>query len=468
MSKRDYLTLSVLLSAGFMTIFDLFVVNIAIANIQSQLQATLFQVTLVIVAYEIGFGLLLITGGRLGDLFGRRRLFQLGTLAFTLTSLLCGLAPTAIFLIFARFLQGLSAALLFPQVYSSIRVNFAGDNSRRAFGLLGMTLGFAAIAGQTLGGWMIAANLWDLQWRSIFLVNVPIGLLALGFSGYINESLAQEKPGLDLIGVALSSIGIFALLLPLLIGPTLNWPIWSWALLFLAFLVLLQFLRHEKHYVAQGKTPLFNFDLLKNKQFSLGCLLVLFVYSTSSSFFLIFALFLQNGLGFNPFDAGLIFAPASIGFVLSSLNAPYWVKRFGSRAIIVGALLYAISFIALITAIAMLSPTTFSVATSLFVIVPILMLLGYGQGFVMTPLLNVVLAFVNVQFAGMASGIIATLQQIGAAFGVAVVSILIQWNFNNVDILTFITYQNAFVHSMFYNIAAAFITFYLLKKLHRK
>lgn len=365
-------------------------------------------------------------------------------------------------------MQGLSAALLFPQVYSSIRVNFAGDNSRRAFGLLGMTLGFAAIAGQTLGGWMIAANLWDLQWRSIFLVNVPIGLLALGFSGYINESLAQEKPGLDLIGVALSSIGIFALLLPLLIGPTLNWPIWNWALLFLAFLVLLQFLRHEKHYVAQGKTPLFNFDLLKNKQFSLGCLLVLFVYSTSSSFFLIFALFLQNGLGFNPFDAGLIFAPASIGFVLSSLNAPYWVKRFGSRAIIVGALLYAISFIALITAIAMLSPTTFSVATSLFVIVPILMLLGYGQGFVMTPLLNVVLAFVNVQFAGMTSGIIATLQQVGAAFGVAVVSILIQWNFNNVDILTFITYQNAFVHSMFYNIAAAFITFYLLKKLHRK
>ncbi|MDC9614843.1 MFS transporter [Xenorhabdus khoisanae] len=473
MSKKDYLTLSVLLSAGFMTIFDLFVVNIAIANIQSQLQATLFQVTLVIVAYEIGFGLLLITGGRLGDLFGRRRLFQLGTVAFTLTSLLCGLAPTAIFLIFARFLQGLSAALLFPQVYSSIRVNFEGDNSRRAFGLLGMTLGFAAIAGQTLGGWMIAANLWDLQWRSIFLVNVPVGLLALGFSGYINESLAQEKTGLDLVGVALSSIGIFALLLPLLIGPTLNWPIWSWALLFLACLVLLQFLRHEKHYVTQGKTPLLNFDLLKNKQFSLGCLLVLFVYSTSSSFFLIFALFLQNGLGFNPFDAGLIFAPASIGFVLSSLNAPYWVKRFGSKAIVIGALLYAISFLALITAIVMLSPTTlsptnFSMATPLFVIVPILMLLGYGQGFVMTPLLNVVLAFVNVRFAGMASGIIATLQQVGAAFGVAVVSILIQWHFNNVDIPTFITYQNAFVHSMFYNIAAAFITFYLLKILHRK
>ncbi|OTA19929.1 putative transporter [Xenorhabdus beddingii] len=468
MSKKDYLSLSVLLSAGFMTIFDLFVVNIAIANIQSQLQATLFQVTLVIVAYEMGFGLLLITGGRLGDLFGRRRLFQLGMLAFTLTSWLCGLAPSATLLIFARFLQGLSAALLFPQIYASIRVSFDGDNSRRAFGLLGMTLGFAAIAGQTLGGWMISANLWDLQWRSIFLINVPIGILALVFSGYINESLAQEKPELDLVGVALSSIGIFALLLPLLIGPTFGWPIWCLGLLFLACLVLLQFLRHEKYYAAQGKTPLFNFDLLKNKPFSLGCLLVLFVYSTSSSFFLVFALFLQNGLGFSPLDAGLIFAPASVGFVLSSLNAPYWVKRFGSKAIVIGSLLYTLSFIALIVAIAMCSPVTLSMTTLLFGIVPILILLGYGQGFVMTPLLNIVLSFVNIRFAGMASGIIATLQQVGAAFGVAIVSVLVQWHFNNVDVLTVSTYQNAFVHSMFYNIAATFITFCLLKLLHRK
>ncbi|MDC9603873.1 MFS transporter [Xenorhabdus griffiniae] len=464
MTKRDYLALSVLLSAGFVTIFDLFVVNVAIANIQLHLQASLFQITLIIVTYEIGFGLLLITGGRLGDLFGRRRLFQLGMLAFTLTSLLCGFAPTATFLVFARFLQGLSAALLFPQVYASIRVRFDEENSRRAFGLLGMTLGLAAIAGQTLGGWMIFANLLDLQWRSIFLVNVPIGLLALIFSGYLNESIAQEKTELDLTGVVLSSIGISALLLPLLVGPTLNWPMWCWVSLFLASLTLLQFFHHEKCYVAKGKTPLFNFDLLKIKPFSLGCLLVLFIYSTSSSFFLVFALLLQNGLGFNPFDAGLIFAPASIGFVLSSLNAPYWVKRFGSKAIIAGSLLYMLSFITLIVAISTLSPAN----SPIFVIVPILILLGYGQGFVMTPLLNIVLAFVNVRFAGMASGVIATLQQIGAAFGVAVVSILVQWHFNEIETLLFVTYQKAFVHSMLYNVMAAFIAFYFLKRLHRK
>ncbi|MDC9592429.1 MFS transporter [Xenorhabdus sp. IM139775] len=236
----------------------------------------------------------------------------------------------------------------------------------------------------------------------------------------------------------------------------------------MACLTLLQFFRHEKCYVAKGKTPLFNFDLLKNKPFSLGCLLVLLVYSTSSSFFLVFALFLQNGLGFNAFDAGLIFAPASIGFVLSSLNAPYWIKRFGGKAIMTGGLLYMLSFIALIVAVSALLPAISSITASLFVIVPILILLGYGQGFVMTPLLNIVLAFVNVRFAGMASGVIATLQQIGAAFGVAIVSMLVQWHFNDMDTLSFVTYQNAFVHSMLYNVMAAFIVFYLLKSLHRK
>ncbi|WP_342741302.1 MFS transporter [Xenorhabdus japonica] len=257
------------------------------------------------------------------------------------------------------------------------------------------------------------------------------------FSGYLNESIAQEKTGLDLAGVALSSIGISALLLPILVGPTLSWPIWCWALLFLACLVLLQFFRHEKRYAAKGKIPLFNFDLLKNKQFSLGYLLVLFVYSTSSSFFLIFALFLQNGLGFNSFDAGLIFAPASIGFILSSLNAPYWVKRFSSKAITIGGLLYMLSFIALIVAISALSTEAFLSVKALFAI--ILIFLGYGQGFVMTPLLNIVLAFVDVRFAGMASGVITTLQHIGAAFGVAVISVLVQWHFNGIDTSPFTT-----------------------------
>ncbi|WP_323860595.1 MFS transporter [Xenorhabdus szentirmaii] len=226
--------------------------------------------------------------------------------------------------------------------------------------------------------------------------------------------------------------------------------------------MLLQFVRHEKAYAKRGKVLLFDLILLKNKRFGLGCLLILFIYSTSSSLFLVLALFLQKGLGFNALEAGLIFAPASIGFVLSSLSAPYWIKRFGNHVLTIGTLLYVISFIALMIFIAILPPTSSSMTFPLFVgVVPILLLLGYGQGFIMTPLLNVILAFVHVRFAGMVSGVIAT------AFGVAVVSVFIQRHINNVDPISFLAYQNAFVQSMLYNVFAIFVVCYLLKKLLR-
>ncbi|WP_254813857.1 MFS transporter [Salinivibrio sp. ES.052] len=160
--------LYVLLLAGFVTIFDLFVVNVAIPSMQARLEASFSQIGFIVAGYELAFGVLLITGGRLGDMFGRRRLFIIGMLGFTLSSLLCAAAPTANILIGARVLQGLSAALLFPQVYASIRVNFTGDDSRRAFGLLGMTLGLAAIAAQVLGGWIVHGDFFGLGWRSLF------------------------------------------------------------------------------------------------------------------------------------------------------------------------------------------------------------------------------------------------------------------------------------------------------------
>lgn len=172
-----WLGLSILLLAGFVTIFDLFVVNVAIPSMQASLGASLPQIGFIIAGYELAFGVLLITGGRLGDINGRRRLFVLGMAGFTLASALCGLAPNVETLIGARIAQGLTAALLFPQVYASIRVNFSANDSRRAFGLLGMTLGLAAIAGQVMGGFLVEANLFDLGWRTIFLINIPIGLL---------------------------------------------------------------------------------------------------------------------------------------------------------------------------------------------------------------------------------------------------------------------------------------------------
>ncbi|MFJ5508526.1 MFS transporter [Pectobacterium jejuense] len=463
-NSPPWLGLSVLLMAGFVTIFDLFVVNVAIPSMQADLGASFAQIGFIVAGYELAFGVLLITGGRLGDVFGRRRLFVVGMAGFTLASALCGLAPSAGFLIGARILQGLAAALLFPQVYASIRVNFDGDDSRRAFGLLGMTLGLAAIAGQILGGWLVHANLFGLGWRSIFLINVPIGLLAIAAARFIPESRTPQRPSLDWTGVALVSVGLTLLLVPLIEGPGQGWPAWSLWMLATATLLLAIFYRQQERRQRAGHLPLVDMCLLVQRRFMLGVLLVLLVYSTSSSFFLCFALLVQTGLGLDPFLAGSIFAPCSVGFVLASLAAPRLVARWGTAAIVAGALVYAISIGLLIMQVQIAGADLVAVR-----LIPVLVVVGAGQGFIMTPLLNLVLGFVDEVQAGMASGVISTAQQVGAALGVAVVGILFGTALATGDdaVAQAGQYVSAFVAGMLYNLVAALLVCILLLMLVR-
>ncbi|MEI7191808.1 MFS transporter [Pectobacterium brasiliense] len=463
-NSPPWLGLSVLLMAGFVTIFDLFVVNVAIPSMQADLGASFAQIGFIVAGYELAFGVLLITGGRLGDVFGRRRLFVVGMAGFTLASALCGLAPSAGFLIGARILQGLAAALLFPQVYASIRVNFDGDDSRRAFGLLGMTLGLAAIAGQILGGWLVHANLFGLGWRSIFLINVPIGLLAIAAARFIPESRTPQRPSLDWMGVALVSVGLTLLLVPLIEGPGQGWPAWSLWMLATAMLLLAMFYRQQERRQRAGYLPLVDMRLLLQRRFLLGVLLVLLVYSTSSSFFLCFALLVQTGLGLDPFLAGSIFAPCSVGFVLASLAAPRLVARWGTVAIVAGALVYAVSIGLLIMQVQLAGADLVAVR-----LIPVLVVVGAGQGFIMTPLLNLVLGFVDEVQAGMASGVISTVQQVGAALGVAVVGILFGTALTTGDdaVAQAGQYVSAFVAGMIYNLIAALLVCILLLMLVR-
>ncbi|UAY93676.1 MFS transporter [Pectobacterium polaris] len=463
-NSPPWLGLSVLLMAGFVTIFDLFVVNVAIPSMQADLGASFAQIGFIVAGYELAFGVLLITGGRLGDVFGRRRLFVVGMAGFTLASALCGLAPSAGFLIGARILQGLAAALLFPQVYASIRVNFDGNDSRRAFGLLGMTLGLAAIAGQVLGGWLVHANLFGLGWRSIFLINVPIGLLAIAAARFIPESRTPQRPSLDWTGVALVCVGLTLLLVPLIEGPGQGWPAWSLWMLFAATLLLAFFYRQQERRQRAGHLPLVDMRLLVQRRFLLGVLLVLLVYSTSSSFFLCFALLVQTGLGLDPFLAGSIFAPCSVGFVLASLAAPRLVARWGIAAIVAGALVYAVSIGLLIMQVQIAGADLVAVR-----LIPVLVVVGAGQGFIMTPLLNLVLGFVDEAQAGMASGVISTVQQVGAALGVAVVGILFGTALATGDdaVAQAGQYVSAFVAGMLYNLVAALLVCILLLMLVR-
>lgn len=458
-----WLGLSVLLLGGFITIFDLFVVNVAIPSMQADLSASLAQIGFVVAAYELAFGAMLITGGRLGDVFGRRRVFVWGMAAFTVASALCGLAPSAEFLIAARVLQGLTAALLLPQVYASIRVHFDGPHGRRAFGLLGMTLGLAAIAGQVLGGWLVYVNWLDWGWRTIFFINVPIGLLAMALAGFIPESRAPQRPGLDWLGVLLVSLGLALLLVPLLEGPAQGWPAWSVGALVTAFGLFVLFYLQQERLRRRGGWPLVDMRLLVQPHFAVGAWLVLLIYSTSSSFFLCFALLVQSGLGLDPWLAGRIFAPCSLGFVLASLAAPKWVARWGMRAIVAGALVYAMAIAALIAQVQLagggLQPLW---------LIPVLVVVGAAQGLIMTPLLNLVLGFVDKAQAGMASGVISTLQQIGAALGVAVVGMLFGAALGQTGAAPQAEqYASAFVAGMRYNLVAAVLIAVLLLVLAR-
>lgn len=461
-NRPPWVGLFVLLLAGFVTIFDLFVVNVAVPSLQAELEASLPQINFIVAGYELAFGLLLITGGRLGDLYGRRRLFIIGMAGFTFASLLCGIAPTIETLIAARVVQGLAAAFLFPQVYASIRVNFSGNDSKRAFGFLGMTLGLAAITGQVLGGFLVEANILDLNWRTIFLINVPLGLLAIAMRQFIPETHSPDHTKLDWLGVTLISLSLTLLLVPLIEVPNHGLQFWNLFALTGAIISLIAFYRQQERRRKAGDHPLIDMTLVRQPRFAQGGLLVLLIYSTASSFFLCFALLAQTGSGLSPFEAGIIFMPSSIAFVVLSLCAPRIISHLGTPAIAVGGIVYALSFAIMVIQV-WIAEAELLVSHLMLVLIVV----GGAQAMIMTPLLNLVLGFVDHRQAGMASGVISTLQQVGAALGVAVVGILFGKALGSGIEEQSHAYASAFVAGMSYNVGASVIIALLLVTLAR-
>lgn len=465
-TQPSALALAILLLGGFITVFDLFVVNVAIPSMQTDLDASFAEIAFVIAGYELAFGVLLIAGGRLGDRYGRRRLFALGMAGFAVTSLLCGIASDAMSLIAARFLQGATGAILFPQVYALLRVMYDDAGRRRAFGLLGMALGLAAIAGQVLGGFIIESDLFGLGWRMVFLINLPIGIIALLAARVIPESRSSNAMSIDWLGIGLATAGLFFLLLPLLEGPNVGWPLWTWGSMAASIALLILFIVWEHNIAKRGGDAVIDLGLFRNIGFSTGSLVVLLVYSTSTSLFLCFALLLQSGLGLTPFAAGMLFAPASVGFVVASLIAPKLVARFGNMAITGGAVVYAAGIGWLIV-----TATNLGDGAETFVLLPPLVLTGIGQGLLMTPLLNLVIGYVEENHAGMAAGFISTMQQVGGAFGVSVVGILfvgILGRESSEVISLEERYADAFSGAMIYNFVAILVVAALLVFIVRK
>ncbi|HXW79483.1 MAG TPA: MFS transporter, partial [Acidimicrobiales bacterium] len=335
--SRRWLALPVVLSATFMSLFDVFVVNVAAPSIQHDLHASSATLQLLVAGYSFSYAAGLVTGARLGDLYGRRRLFIFGLLLFASASLLCGVAPTAGLLLAGRLAQGLGAAAMVPQVLALATVNFPPEERPRVFSLFGATVGIGTVAGQVLGGVFLKLDILGLGWRPIFLVNVPIGITAaLLARRLLPESRPPLADRLDLVGVGLLSTGIGGVIVPLVLGREVHWAGWTFASLVAGVALLGAFLVWERWLGQRGGHPLLPLELFEHRAFSIGLLVNLGFFAFFGSLLLTLTVFLQEGLHDTPLRAGLTFGPLGIAFALSSLAGRRLQQRFGTATIIAG------------------------------------------------------------------------------------------------------------------------------------
>ena len=411
--------LAVILCGTFVYVLDFFVVNVALPSIQRDLAASSAAIEWVVAGYGLTSAAFLVTGGRLGDHYGRRKLFCVGIATFTVTSALCAAAPSAGFLVAARLAQGVGAAIMAPNVLSILGTTYTGPARVKAISIYGMVMGFAAAGGQLLGGLLIAANLAGLGWRVIFWVNVPVGVAALVLARrLVPESRAAAQGRLDLRGAALFSAALVAIVLPLLDGRADGWPAWSWASLAAGPALLAVFAAHLRAVARRGGQPLLDPAIFAVRAFRAGLTCQVLFWCQQAASYLLLALYLQEGRGLSPIRAGGVFAVLAAGYLATSFRAPALTMRFGRRVVAAGALVAAVGDLLLVLAVH--SGGGGPVA----VLFPDLFLLGAGQGLCITPLTTTVLSHADASRAGSVSGALSTAQQVGNAIGVAVSGII--------------------------------------------
>jgi EmrB/QacA subfamily drug resistance transporter len=418
---NPWVALPVLMAGTFMIVLDFFIVNVALPSMQAHLHASASSLEWVVAGYGLTFSVLLISAGRLGDLIGRRRVFAIGVALFVLTSAACGLASSADLLVAARFLQGVAAALISPTVLSIIGVLFTGPERVRAISIYGIVMGLAAAGGQLIGGALIQANVAGLGWRSVFLINIPVGLAALAFT---RRCIPESRSGtgarrLDLTGTVILTAGLTAVVLPLVQGRQLGWPAWTWMSLAAAPLLLAGFLWHQWRLANRGGAPLVDLELFRDRAFNAGLLTQLGLWCGQASFFLVLALYLQQGRGLDALQAGLVFTILAGAYLVASMRAPALTMRFGRTVIGAGALTLAAGHLLLLLAV-----SDIGVKGSIGLLVPGLLLVGAGMGLCITPLTTTILASVNPVNTGAVTGALSTMQQVGNSIGVAVTGVI--------------------------------------------
>jgi EmrB/QacA subfamily drug resistance transporter len=408
---RRWLALPVVLLATFMAAFDYMVVNVATPTLARELHAGQAALEMVIGGYGFTYASGMVTGGRLGDLFGHRRIFVLGMAGFAVASLLCGLAETPAELVAGRLLQGLGAAAMAPQVLGLITILFPAEERARALSWFGVVLGIGGISGQVFGGLLLDANLFGLGWRTLFLVNVPVAVAAVALVLWLLPAAArsERRPRLDLVGAAGVSASVALLLVPLVLGREAGWPLWGWVSVAASVPVLAFTLWWER----RVPEPLVDLSLFANRSFSVGLGVNVAFMATMGSFMLMLTLLLQSGLGLDARAAGLAFVPMGALSMVTSLLGRRLMRRYGRRALVVAAFVNVFGLGVLVLELGLDSSIT-----APWLLLPS-GLFGLGAGIVLPLVMGEVLTGVSPSRAGAASGVLTTSQQFAGAAGVA-------------------------------------------------
>ncbi|MFF0742444.1 MFS transporter [Streptomyces sp. NPDC004111] len=410
---------TVLLGAA-LPLIDFFIVNVALPTIDRELAAGPALLELVVAGYGLAYAVLLVLGGRLGDMFGRRRLFLYGMAAFGLTSLACGLAPDAWTLVGARVAQGAASALMLPQVLATIQSATAGARRAKAMSLYGATAGLSMVAGQILGGLLVAADVAGTGWRSIFLVNVPVAVAGLLLAvRSVPESRSERPAPVDVPGTLLLALSLLTLLAPLTEGRAAGWPLWTWLSLGAFPFVALGFFLVERRADRAGRTPLVPPSLFAIPSMRRGLPGIVPFSVNFGGYMFVLAVVMQQGLGKGAVVAGLTLVPMALAYFAASLAGPRLIGRYGGRVAVAGSVIQGAGFAVLLVTVREGWPDLGAAA-----LLPAMLLTGLGQGLQLPVLMRIVLSEVPADRAGVGSGVMVTAQQAALALGVATLGTL--------------------------------------------